>query len=273
MDQEAFRKGSAAVEVVGEKHIARSLEDELAPTCSDVPPSEVLDFTTTTKVSKARGISVIATLSSIHFLNTMGSGILIAALPRIADDVGLDDNLILVSKIHTNPFPVSFWCDLITRIFTVARRCLRFSGRLPPPCLRLCGRHPRAQAGVDNGKRPFRRLHYRLGVLSDGPANHPFPHLSWRGNVNVPPYNGQLDHQHIPQGQMAHNLLRDEWHGAALGICTGPGTWRNIHRYRGLAMGVLDHGHHHFLRGCRVILVAANCSTPLFQEVDAAARE
>ncbi|KUI61224.1 hypothetical protein VP1G_08388 [Cytospora mali] len=47
------------------------------------------------KVSKARGIAVIVTLSGINFLNTMGSGILIAALPRIASDVGLDESLIL----------------------------------------------------------------------------------------------------------------------------------------------------------------------------------
>ena len=45
----------------------------------------------------ARGIAVIVTLSGINFLNTMGSGILIAALPRIASDVGLEESLILVS--------------------------------------------------------------------------------------------------------------------------------------------------------------------------------
>lgn len=47
------------------------------------------------KVSRARGIGVIITLSGISFLNTMGSGILIAALPRISNDVGLDGSLIL----------------------------------------------------------------------------------------------------------------------------------------------------------------------------------
>lgn len=54
------------------------------------------------KVSKARGIAVIVTLSGISFLNTMGSGILIAALPRIASDVGLDESLILVSSLNTS---------------------------------------------------------------------------------------------------------------------------------------------------------------------------
>lgn len=36
------------------------------------------------KVSRLHSVVVIATLAGISFLNTMGSGILIAALPRIA---------------------------------------------------------------------------------------------------------------------------------------------------------------------------------------------
>lgn len=54
------------------------------------PPSH-----TATGVSKSRGIAVIITLAGINFLNTMGSGILIAALPRIADDLNIPDGLIL----------------------------------------------------------------------------------------------------------------------------------------------------------------------------------
>lgn len=50
-------------------------------------------------VSRLKGIFVIFTLSGMSFLNTMGSGILIAALPRIASDVGLSDNLILVGQL------------------------------------------------------------------------------------------------------------------------------------------------------------------------------
>jgi len=46
-------------------------------------------------VSKVKGITVIVTLAGVSFLNTMGSGILIAALPRIAKDVGLAQSLIL----------------------------------------------------------------------------------------------------------------------------------------------------------------------------------
>jgi MFS family permease len=47
------------------------------------------------KVSRLHSVIVIATLAGISFLNTMGSGILIAALPRIALDLGLHQGLIL----------------------------------------------------------------------------------------------------------------------------------------------------------------------------------
>ncbi|KAH6655905.1 efflux pump protein [Truncatella angustata] len=40
-------------------------------------------------------VGVIVTLAGINFLNTMGSGILIAALPRIAKDLNIPDGLIL----------------------------------------------------------------------------------------------------------------------------------------------------------------------------------
>ncbi|PWY90095.1 puromycin resistance protein pur8 [Aspergillus heteromorphus CBS 117.55] len=46
-------------------------------------------------VSTAKGVTVIVTLAGVSFLNTMGSGILIAALPRIAQDIGIPDGLIL----------------------------------------------------------------------------------------------------------------------------------------------------------------------------------
>lgn len=46
-------------------------------------------------ISRLKSITVIVTLSGINFLNTMGSGILISALPRIADDIGLSEALLL----------------------------------------------------------------------------------------------------------------------------------------------------------------------------------
>jgi MFS family permease len=51
--------------------------------------------TTPSQVSKAQGVMVIVTLAGISFLSALGSGILIAALPRIAKDVGLSQGLIL----------------------------------------------------------------------------------------------------------------------------------------------------------------------------------
>ncbi|RXG41098.1 hypothetical protein VDGE_01883 [Verticillium dahliae] len=51
--------------------------------------------TTKLQISKAKGITVIVTLAGVSFLNTMGSGILTAALPRISRDVGLSEALIL----------------------------------------------------------------------------------------------------------------------------------------------------------------------------------
>ena len=47
------------------------------------------------ETSKGKSLTVIATLAGISFLNTMGSGILISALPRIADDIGLSEGYLL----------------------------------------------------------------------------------------------------------------------------------------------------------------------------------
>lgn len=60
-----------------------------------IGPAEDAETTKVSKVSKPKGITVIVTLAGVSFLNTMGSGILIAALPRIAEDVGLSQSLIL----------------------------------------------------------------------------------------------------------------------------------------------------------------------------------
>ena len=42
-----------------------------------------------------RKITIIVTLAGISFLNTIGSGVLVSALPRIADDIGLAEGLLL----------------------------------------------------------------------------------------------------------------------------------------------------------------------------------
>ena len=45
--------------------------------------------------SSFKKMTIIATLAGISFLNTMGSGVLVSALPRIADDVGLAEGYLL----------------------------------------------------------------------------------------------------------------------------------------------------------------------------------
>ncbi|KAI0100557.1 major facilitator superfamily domain-containing protein [Nemania sp. FL0031] len=59
------------------------------------PIGEMVSPAPQRNVSKAAGITVIVTLAGVSFLNTMGSGILIAALPTMARDVGLPPGLML----------------------------------------------------------------------------------------------------------------------------------------------------------------------------------
>ncbi|KAI1084346.1 major facilitator superfamily domain-containing protein [Whalleya microplaca] len=47
------------------------------------------------KLSTAQRVATMAVLASLNFLGTLGSGILIAALPQIALDIGLSEGLIL----------------------------------------------------------------------------------------------------------------------------------------------------------------------------------
>jgi hypothetical protein len=68
---------------------------ELLITDAERGSNSLSDSLGTMSVSKSRGIVIIVTLAGMNFLNTMGSGILIAALPRIAKDVGIPDSLIL----------------------------------------------------------------------------------------------------------------------------------------------------------------------------------
>lgn len=59
---------------------------------AEVPPQEVSDAVR--NVSKTRAVLVIIILSGVSFLNTMGSGILTVALPYIARDLDLPQNLL-----------------------------------------------------------------------------------------------------------------------------------------------------------------------------------
>lgn len=99
-DQIAEKAESRGYEYKGEEKPAKQQEnvlvahlEELAPSSAEKallePPPAAMG------VSKARGVAIISTLAGINFLNTMGSGILIAALPRIAADLDIPDGLIL----------------------------------------------------------------------------------------------------------------------------------------------------------------------------------
>ena len=67
------------------------------PPSPESPPRQEVDLEQPVykDISKAKSLTVIATLAGISFLNTMGSGILISALPRIADDIGLSEGFLL----------------------------------------------------------------------------------------------------------------------------------------------------------------------------------
>ncbi|EMR67153.1 putative efflux pump protein [Eutypa lata UCREL1] len=80
----------------GEKKLERLQDDALVVHLEDLSPSNTENILQTVMtVSKARGVAIISTLAGINFLNTMGSGILIAALPHIAKEVNIPDGLIL----------------------------------------------------------------------------------------------------------------------------------------------------------------------------------
>lgn len=60
------------------------------------PPAEVrVEQSPYNSQSSMKKITIIVTLAGISFLNTMGSGVLISALPRIADDIGLAEGFLL----------------------------------------------------------------------------------------------------------------------------------------------------------------------------------
>lgn len=76
--------------VISEKSNPQSSDEEAqAASIRDGPPP-----LQQMRISKTKGVGVITTLAGINFLNTMGSGILIAALPRIAKDVDLPTGLV-----------------------------------------------------------------------------------------------------------------------------------------------------------------------------------
>lgn len=59
------------------------------------PSEDLSEKNPRNKLSRLKSVTIIVTLAGISFLNTMGSGVLVSALPRIADDIGLDEGFLL----------------------------------------------------------------------------------------------------------------------------------------------------------------------------------
>lgn len=79
------------------RHTSAGQPSVSSPSSLESPPPQEVDLEQRAykDISKAKSSTVIATLAGISFLNTMGSGILISALPRIADDIGLSEGFLL----------------------------------------------------------------------------------------------------------------------------------------------------------------------------------
>lgn len=91
----AFVPGNTATQEQDEVDATSTPMESLPNNSTPSEDTQLTEAASPMKVSRAKGVTVIVTLAGISFLNTMGSGILIAALPRIASDVGLSDGLIL----------------------------------------------------------------------------------------------------------------------------------------------------------------------------------
>ncbi|KAI0543377.1 major facilitator superfamily domain-containing protein [Xylaria curta] len=76
-------------------HVAAQADARPESTDTDPDSGNASPTVATGNLSNARRIATMAVLASLNFLGTLGGGILIAALPRMALDVGLSDGLIL----------------------------------------------------------------------------------------------------------------------------------------------------------------------------------
>ncbi|KAI3323803.1 major facilitator superfamily domain-containing protein [Xylariaceae sp. AK1471] len=82
--------------VVGQEDAKpKSTDTAIDPEETSLGTEDVRPMVVTGKLSNTRRIATMAVLASLNFLSTLGSGILIAALPQIAIDTGLSDGLIL----------------------------------------------------------------------------------------------------------------------------------------------------------------------------------
>lgn len=68
-------------------------DDEVKPTATD--PSSEHTTEKALDLSRLQSSTIIFNLAGMSFLNTLGSGLLTIALPRISQDIGLDEHLLL----------------------------------------------------------------------------------------------------------------------------------------------------------------------------------
>ncbi|KAK2732715.1 hypothetical protein FQN55_003936 [Onygenales sp. PD_40] len=147
----------------------------------------------TLKVSVPKAVSLTVTLAGLSFLNTMGSGILIAALPQIAKEPGITEDLVLWPAV----------------VYALAAGCL----------LLLCG----AIADVVGarlmwitGSFLFLIFTVAIGASRTGIQIIIFRMLLGAAiSIDVSAHHGESNHQHAPQGLLAERGFCHERHGSA----------------------------------------------------------
>ncbi|KAI4216061.1 MAG: hypothetical protein LQ351_001557 [Letrouitia transgressa] len=77
--------------LAGERQSKDGIQHTTGDPSSETTPSSIAE----PNLSRSRSILIVVTLAGVSFLNTLGSGLLTIALPRISQDIGLAENLLL----------------------------------------------------------------------------------------------------------------------------------------------------------------------------------
>ena len=82
---------------VADRHTSEKQEQSLKSLSPEAPhlSEDFSEKDPRKELPKLKSVTIIVTLAGISFLNTMGSGVLVSALPRIADDIGLEEGFLL----------------------------------------------------------------------------------------------------------------------------------------------------------------------------------
>lgn len=162
---------------------------------------------------------MIVTLSGISFINTMGSGILIAALPRIAAAVGprrkLDSGEYPRRSLHFNNRLSSRWYSCQPH-YVLAAGCLL---------------HVFSSIGDVVGPKPtwitggylFIVFAIALGFPKTALPGFSLSYMSRCRHLNVPADRRVPDYEYVSKGAVAEYLPCDERYGATAWICPGSG--------------------------------------------------